>query len=106
MWGLDHRGIARRTIPTMGGGLPGHEKGDGRAVLAVQPDVVLFTAVRFTREPFPADRVAHLPPETLSVSERELLALPEFRQDYRWRSVALQSATLNFFERQVTREAH
>ncbi|MFQ5719495.1 MAG: hypothetical protein ACE5IK_08080 [Acidobacteriota bacterium] len=99
MWGLNQREIARRRMPSMGRGAPGHEKGDGRVVLAARPDVILFTAVRFTPAPFPESDLARLPDAALSVSERELLTLPGFRQEYRWRSVSIPAGTLNFFER-------
>jgi hypothetical protein len=40
----------------------------------------------------------------LYVSERELLALPEFRRRYAWRSVRLPDTTLNFFQRREPEE--
>jgi hypothetical protein len=96
MWGLNDAVIGRRIMPEMGRGPAGHEKGDGAAVLARRPDVILFTAARLTPSPLPEELAAT---GYLYVSERELLALPGFRRSYRWRSVPLSGVTLNFYER-------
>ena len=96
MWGLNDAHIARRIMPDMGHGSPGHEKGDGAYVLGRQPDVILFTAARFTPRPIDA---ALLDTGWLSVSERELLDLPEFERRYAWRSVRLGSTWFNYFTR-------
>ena len=96
MWGLNDAHIARRIMPDMGLGSPGHEKGDGAYVLGRQPDVILFTAARFS--PRPVDP-ALLTTGWLSVSERELLDQPEFERRYRWRSVRLSTTWFNYFER-------
>ncbi len=96
MWGINDALIGRRAMPAMGSGPAGHEKGDGASVLARRPDVILFTEARFSSRPVPEDWLAQ---GYLYVSERELLELPEFHTSYRWRSVPLASAMLNFYQR-------
>lgn len=96
MWGLTDREIGHRAMPRMGSGAPGHEKGDGIRVLSQRPDIILFTAARFSQAPLPEVAVAR---GFLYVSERELLALPDFPRLYRWKSVRLPSVVMNFYER-------
>jgi hypothetical protein len=96
MWGINDREIGRRSMPEMGRGPAGHEKGDGAAVLQRRPDVILFTEARFTPAPLPEGGVRL---GYLYVSERELLERPEFHHAYRWRSVRLPATTMNFYQR-------
>ncbi len=101
MWGLNDRAIGRRSMAGMGSGPAGHEKGDGAEVLARRPDIILFTSTRFSPAPLPESAVWQ---SYLYVSERELLALPEFHRDYAWRSARLPSTTLNYYARRVPQE--
>ena len=66
--GLTDRHIARTSVPDLGRGKAGHEKGDGAYVLSRQPDYVLFTM--WDQRPG-------------TKSDRELAQLPEFRANYR-----------------------
>ncbi|MFQ5767325.1 MAG: glycosyltransferase family 39 protein [Acidobacteriota bacterium] len=101
MWGINDKVIGRRSVQGMGRGTAGHEKGDGAYVFSRQPDVILFTAARFSDIPFPEDLI---PESATFLSERELLALPGFHTAYRWRSVLLRTTTLNFYQKRASRE--
>jgi hypothetical protein len=97
MWGLNDLHIARVHAMTAGEGDAGHERGDGAYVLSRRPDIVFFkfstrSLRRIAREEVPAFGV-------WVGSEGQLLDLPEFERDYRFRSVPLAGFYLNYFER-------
>ena len=68
--GLNDAHIAHRTMPRMGHGVPGHEKGDGAYVLSRDPDVIQFSSASGRKEPgsFPGDK--------------EVFADPRFKENY------------------------
>ncbi len=96
MYGLCDRHIARREMPSMGHGAPGHEKGDGGYVLDRGPQVILFQFARFTDRPASIDQIARL---KMSVSEREMWADPRLLQDYELRTARLPGFYFNYFEK-------
>jgi hypothetical protein len=71
MLGLNDVHIAHRRIPSLGQGIPGHEKGDGAYVLARKPDWIHLGGPRGSLRPDHGFR-----------SDEEIFALPEFRRDY------------------------
>ena len=77
MLGLNDEHIAHREVEGMGGGQPGHEKGDGAYVLERDPDYILFGSV-----------LGSLQPQYLS--DREMFAMPEFLERYEFREVPVQ----------------
>jgi len=70
MLGLNDRWLAMHPPPGAGTGHLAHEFGDGKYVYSRKPDLVLFCS------PWGSDRGCFR-------GDRELLALPEFRRDYR-----------------------
>jgi hypothetical protein len=77
MLGLNDREIARTEIPALGSGrLPGHEKGNGAAVVRRRPGIILIGGVKL--EPPPGDPEWKLHGR----SETELARLPELFQVY------------------------
>ncbi len=95
MFGLCDRTIGTRELP-LGGGLPGHEKGDGAYVLDRKPALILFQFARFSAAPLSREEIGHL---GMSLSEREIWADPRFATSYRLRSERMPGFTFNFFER-------
>jgi arabinofuranosyltransferase len=104
MIGLSDRHIARRSAsarPEVF--VPGHVHGDGKYVLDLEPDAILFLNFMITKEPLVDNpqwpKVAER--DAFGVSEREIVADSRLRTDYRLYSVALQGlrAHLNFFGR-------
>jgi arabinofuranosyltransferase len=67
--GLNDETIARRHVPNMGKGSPGHEKGDGAYVLSRKPDIVQFGSAGGNSKP-------------AFLGDQELFALPAFREQY------------------------
>jgi arabinofuranosyltransferase len=76
MLGLTDAHIARREIEKGGAFFPGHQKGDGRYVFERRPDYIVFGHGAGTVEP-------------QFLSDRELLAIPEFSELYEQRTVRL-----------------
>lgn len=69
--GLNDRHIGRQRTALFGHGAPGHELGDGKYVFARRPDLVSFGCGGGTHAP-------------VFISGHELLAIPEFKQEYQW----------------------
>lgn len=69
MLGLNDEHIAHRPVPGMGRAWAGHEKGDGKYVLARRPQWILFGSIGEDRSP-------------RYLSNRELLELEEFHRRY------------------------
>lgn len=86
MHGLCDRHIARREIETMGSGLAGHEKGDGRYILDRTPDVIVFRHAQLYYRPLSLDEIAVMP---MSISEREIWSDSRFVEQYRLRCIPL-----------------
>jgi hypothetical protein len=85
MLGLNDREIARAPSPSGGSGLPGHERGDGAAVLRRNPEIILLGNVYVVEGP------PEGPPRFQPVfrSERELVRSPELLQRYTHASLPL-----------------
>jgi hypothetical protein len=90
MLGLADKHIARRILPGVGKGRPGHEKGDGAYVLSRKPDIILMGAVWIDQYPRLIDRV-NLGKFLLYTSEKEIWAHPDFKKYYEPVNVLLDS---------------
>lgn len=95
MLGLCDRHIAHRKVAEMGKGFAGHEKGDGAYILARRPQIILFQLTRFSDGPVAPQQVL----QPLWLSERELVASPQFAAAYAPRSVRLPGFYFHFIER-------
>ncbi len=51
MLGLNDKHIAKRKMPSMGKGFPGHEKTDGNYILSQDPDIIQFGSSLGSKEP-------------------------------------------------------
>ena len=90
MWGLSDLHIARREMPHMGRGMPGHEKSDPAYVFERQPQIYLPEEFLVTPEFHPLPVPGDFP--------------PDFEHQYDGCSVTLERGVLNFFERAGERE--
>src|SRR5262249_9366109 len=99
MLGLTDLHIAHVTMPNMGRGMAGHEKGDGLYVLGRRPDVVLFMQTRITADgPVPLEEAGR---RMNFMAELQLWQSKDFQHEYEWVSVPLSGYTLNYFRRRV-----
>lgn len=78
MLGLNDKHIAKREMPDMGKGVPGHEKSDGKYILFKKPDIIILGSSLGSEKP-------HF------ISGEELFALEEFKIQYRIKKVTLPS---------------
>ncbi len=78
MLGLNDRTIARRSMPNMGGGMPGHEKADGKYVFSRNPDIIQFGSSLGSASP-------------MFESDLELIELPDFSAKYKLESFVMPS---------------
>lgn len=96
MHGLCDRHIASRSIPGMGQGVPGHEKGDGLYILSRHPKIILFMLSRFSDHPLTMEEVES---KLFGISECELWGNSYFHDNYTLVSSPLRNIYFNFFER-------
>jgi hypothetical protein len=75
--GLTDEHIASRAVRTMGAGVPGHEKGDGRYVFSRRPHVILFGG----------SPLSSFTP--VLIGDFELLEIPEFNEHYERRVISV-----------------
>jgi hypothetical protein len=105
MLGLNDVHIAHQPVREDAPDTAGHEKGDGRYVLARAPDVILFINLEVL--PQPLAQQSNWPQivrtQAAGVSEQEILIDGRFARDYRLHSVPLPevSGYLNFFARKA-----
>lgn len=83
----------------MGRGVAGHERGDGRYILSLEPDFVLNTYARLRELPLAAEPPARQAGLFWTSSEREMARSDGFWRNYRMRSVELEGRFLNYYER-------
>jgi arabinofuranosyltransferase len=90
MMGMNDVHIAHRQIPSMGRGLPGHEKGDGAYVLSRNPDYIILGSSLGSAVPF-----------RIFLSDVEIYQDSLFRQNYVLSTYRLDSGEpLQIYERQ------
>lgn len=98
-FGLTDVHIAHREVGEMGRGVAGHERGDGRYILSLEPDFVLNTYARLRELPLAAEPPARQAGLFWTSSEREMARSDGFWRNYRMRSVELEGRFLNYYER-------
>jgi len=101
MLGLTDRHIARRELPSMGQGWPGHEKHDGQYILGRRPTYILAGNIDVTPAPRQAGTRPFIPYENPNVFERErdLFDSDLIDRLYEGRSVPLGTGEyLNFYQ--------
>lgn len=96
MHGLCDRHIASRSIPGMGQGVPGHEKGDGLYILSRHPKIILFMLSRFSDHPLTMQEVET---KLFGISECELWGNSYFHENYTLVSNPIRNIYFNYFER-------
>ena len=69
MLGLNDKHIAKRDMPDMGTGFPGHEKTDGKYILSKEPDIIQFGSSLGSIDP-------------VLISDKEIFKLDEFYENY------------------------
>ncbi len=94
MHGLCDRHIAERSIPGMGEGIPGHEKGDGLYILSRHPEIILFMYSRFSDHPLSTSEIEA---DLFGISEVELWLNPYFHDNYTLVSIFLERFYFNFY---------
>lgn len=107
MVGLTDRAIAHAPVET-GAGWAGHEKHDGRYVLARRPDAILLGNIFVVKAPNVA--LEQFPTFTnpfIAAREGDVLAQPEFARDYAQATLPLENGwTLHFFVRKDSSLVH
>ncbi|MDD3647190.1 MAG: hypothetical protein PHS44_01665 [Candidatus Dojkabacteria bacterium] len=86
MLGLNDRHIAKRDMPDMGKGFPGHEKTDGIYILSQNPDIIIFASSTGSSKP-------------LFVSDKEVYEILEFQEKYELVEISLDSGRIFRFYR-------
>lgn len=96
--------IAHAPAPGLGTGLWGHEKGDGRVLLAKKPRFIIFTHAAVRPEPLGLAKVVRLVRRGGAKSDNEIIEQPAFWRDYQVKYHQLPSGKwLTYFERKENR---
>jgi hypothetical protein len=97
MLGLTDAHISHVTMPNMGKGMAGHEKGDGAYVFSRRPEIVLFMRTRISDTgPVPLEEAGR---QMNFMAELQLWQNPDFLREYEWVSAPLSGYTFNYFRR-------
>ena len=101
MLGLCDKHIARQPFDQRGVSLVGHLKGDGKYVLARNPDIILFHSVLFRKKPM---NISQIRARVLSgkkfsawLSELQIMQTPSFWLQYNMNRVQLSDCYSHFF---------